>query len=308
MDEGTLSVPGAPGAGGTEPGAGAGGTEPGAGAGGTPGAPGNGAPAAEAFGFLPDGLQSLAQGYDKPEAFWADVSRLKGLDAEAKALGGLTVNGLVSEEQQAAAWKALGRPADAAGYSQAADWKGNMWDPGSEDGRGAEAPAAVAAEVSRVLKADDEQWRRIMHMSGVTEQQSVKLREVYGSLMARHMAAAQAARAEYEPEKVMTELWPQDKEAHLDTARRGARAAGLGAELDDAGLSGHPLVLKLCHALGEAVAEDRVAGLGGTGALLPTGAAAKEELHRVVGSDAYKTGDKAAIRMAETLSARVHLK
>jgi hypothetical protein len=297
---------------GTLGGAGAAGADAGTNAGGSgargAGAGGNGAPATEAFGFLPDGLQSLAQGYDKPESFWADVSRLKGLDAEAKALGGLTVNGLVSEEQQAAAWKALGRPDDAAGYSQAADWSGNMWDPGAADGKGPEAPAAVAAEVSRVMKQDDEQWRKIMHQCGVTEQQSVKLRDVYSSLLARHTAAQQAALAEYAPEKVLAELWPQDQQAHLDTAKRGARAAGLGDALDEAGLSRHPLVLKLCHALGEAVAEDKIAGLGGTGALMPTGAAAKEELHRVVGSDAYRNGDKAAMRMAEQLSARVHMK
>jgi hypothetical protein len=105
------------------------------------------------------------------------------------------------------------------------------------------------------------------------------------------------------------ELWPTDTEAHVNTARRGAHAAGVGDALAEAGLSGNPLILKLCHALGEAVGEDRAAGMGGGGgALLPTGAAAKEELYRVVGSQAYKDGDKQAHRMAEQLSARVHMK
>jgi hypothetical protein len=102
--------------------------------------------------------------------------------------------------------------------------------------------------------------------------------------------------------------WPQDTATHLDAARRGARAVGIGDDLDKAGLSANPLVLKLAHALGEALGEDKIVGTATGGTSLPTGATAREELHRVIGSEAYKTGDKQAIRMAEALSARVHLK
>ena len=46
-------------------------------------AEGDGPPSAvEAFSFLPDGLQGLAEGYSEPSVFWADVSRLKALESK----------------------------------------------------------------------------------------------------------------------------------------------------------------------------------------------------------------------------------
>jgi hypothetical protein len=60
-----------------------------------------------AFAFLPDGLQSLAEGYEKPETFWADVSRLKGMDKELSALRGVTPETLATDEDVNKAFRAL---------------------------------------------------------------------------------------------------------------------------------------------------------------------------------------------------------
>jgi hypothetical protein len=257
---------------------------------------------------LPDGLQSLAQGYDKPETFWADVSRLKAMDAEAKAVKGISPDKLVSDEEIAKAFKALGKPDDKSGYKLSETWEGSkLWQP--DGGEGPEAPEAVKAQVNEILRKDREQFQTLSDKANLTQKQSQALWQMWGSVVARSVSALDAQRAEMDPARTVPELWPADTAAHVNTARRGAHAAGLGDELDAAGLSGNPLVLTLCRALGEALGEDKAAGIGGAGgALLPTGAAAKEELYRVVGSQAYKDGDKTAQRMAEQLSARVHIK
>jgi hypothetical protein len=261
-----------------------------------------------AFSFLPDGLQSLSEGYEKPETFWADVSRLKGMDAELKALRGVSPESLATDEDYDRAYKALGRPDDKSGYKLPEAWSGDLWQPDGTSG--GKASEEVAAEVNQLLKisGDAEQFADIMHKCGVTQQQAAKLFDHYGSVLARHVAARQAAQAENAPGKVMTELWPEDTLAHQQTATRGAASLGLVEAINESGLAGNPLVLKLCHALGEATGEDKIVGTTTGGASLPTGAAAREELHRVIGSEAYKSGDKQAIRTAEALSARVHLK
>lgn len=262
-----------------------------------------------AFSFLPDGLQSLAEGYGDPSLFWADVSRLKGMDSELKALKGISPDTLATEEDFDKAFTALGRPADKSGYKLPENWEGLVWTP---DGPGENAASPeVAAIVNKYLtdSGERQQFADMARRCDLTQKQAEKLFGLYGGLLARHAEAEMAKRAEADPQKVMAQIWPQDTAAHHDTARRGAQALGIGNELDDAGLSGHPLVLKLCHALGERTGEDKLAGLsGGGGAGLPVGQAAQEELRRIVGSEAYKNHDPAAIRKAEALSARVHMK
>ena len=109
------------------------------------------------------------------------------------------------------------------------------------------------------------------------------------------------------PEETSGELWPQETSKHLDAARRGARHAGLGEALDQAGLAENPLVLKLAHALGEAIGEGGAPGLGNTGMALPSGERAREEMYRIISSDAYRNNDPEAIRKVEALSARVDM-
>lgn len=259
------------------------------------------------FGFLPEGLESLSQGYEEPSAFWADVSRLKGMDAELAAVRGTKPESLVSDEDWEKTWKALGRSDDKSGYKLPETWSGKTWTP---DGPGDDADADVTAAVNKYLtdSGEREQFADIARRCDLTQKQSETLFGLYGGLLARHIGAKSAADAVAAPEKVMAELWGENAQTGLETARRGARAAGLGDELDAAGLSGNPLVLRLAHALGEALGEDSVRGGKAAGAALPMGAAAREELLRVVGSEAYRNNDPEAQRRAEALSARVHMK
>jgi hypothetical protein len=180
-------------------------------------------------------------------------------------------------------------------------WAGKLW---RKDGTlGEEAPEAVRGEVSRLLAEDAGQFRAIARQCELSEKQAAKLFDLYGSVIGKHLA--EALPSEADPRQAAAAVWPADTDRNLDVARRGARAAGLGQALDEAGLSANPLVLRLAHALGEALSEDSVEQ--GGGASLPTGPAAREELYRVIGSEAYRNGDNTAYRLAEALSARVHI-
>jgi hypothetical protein len=191
-------------------------------------------------------------------------------------------------------------------------WAGKLW---RKDGTlGEEAPEAVRGEVSRLLAQDADQFRAIARQCELSERQAAKLFDLYGSVIGKHLAEARLGEARLgdarqdnvDPRQAIAAVWPTDTDKNLDVARRGARAAGLGQALDEAGLSANPLVLRLAHALGEALSEDSVEQ--GGGASLPTGPAAREELYRVIGSEAYRNGDNTAYRLAEALSARVHIK
>lgn len=284
-------------------------TSPGAPAPGATGASGATPGDGNAFGFLPDGLQSLAQGHENPESFWADVSRLKGMDSELKALKGISPETLATDEDFDKAFTALGRPADKSGYKLPEAWEGTLW---SKEGLTETKASKEATDIVNQLlmqPGEREQFADIARRCNLTQKQAGMLFGLYGSLLAHHTENDLAKQAAGDPQKVMAELWPQETAAQLDIARRGAQAAGIGDELDAAGLSANPLVLKLAHALGEAMGEDTVSGLSGGGAAaLPLGEAAKQELYRVVASDAYKNNDPAAIKKAEALSARVHMK
>jgi hypothetical protein len=261
-----------------------------------------------AFDFLPDGLQGLAQGHADPSAFWADVSRLKAMDRELTALSGVTPETLAKPEDFDRAFAALGRPENKDGYKLPQTWEGALWTP--EGPSDAKPSAATTEAVSKMLADPNEQaqFRDMARRCDLTQKQAEKLYNFYGSVLARHVEAEQATRTD--PRQAVQELWPEDTAAHLDTARRGARALGIGDDLDAAGLSGNPLVLKLAYALGERLGEDTPAGMGGGGGggALPTGQAAREELHRVVASEAYKTHDPAAIKRAQALSERAQMR
>lgn len=259
------------------------------------GAPDGGTPPAnEAFGFLPAGLGSLAEGHEKPESFWAEVSNLKAMAREKQAITGKPVESLVSDEERAALWKALGKPEGKDGYTLPEAWQGEGV---SEE---------MAAEVNKLLLTDGERIKEIADAVGLTAGQAQALYGVYGTLLAEGLA--QKAAAAKPVEAVLQELWPENTAKHLDAARRGAAYAGLGNDLDKAGLSENPLVLKMAHKLGELIGEGKAPGLDGPAAVLPTGEAAREEMYRIIASEGYKRNDPATMRRYEELAARVDMK
>lgn len=246
------------------------------------------------WGFLPDGMQALAQGYEKPEVFWVETGKLHSLAKEREAVTGAKPDSLVSDEEYAALWKSLGMPEAPDGYALPEVW--------SKEGVSPE----VAASVNAVLNGDKQAMQEIFHDCKLTGKQAEALYGYVANLIAKNHELAEADQRPVAD--VLKELWPQDQDRHLDAARRGAAALGIGTELDAQGLSANPLVLKLAHALGERLGESGLPGNGGPGGVLPTGDRAREELYRVVASDAYKRNDPDVIRKAEALSARIDMR
>lgn len=245
------------------------------------------------WSFLPDGLQGLKDGFDKPETFWAEMSRLAAMARERKAVTGMNPESLVTEEDWQAFWKAAGRPDSPDGYTLPEAWSDER------------AAPEVIDLVNRIMAEDRGALLQAFHKGNLTGRQAEALYNIICGLMAQNI------QDEFVPQKdwatVTGELWPGDTDRHLELARRGARYAGIGKALDEAGLSANPLVLRLAHALGETVGEAGMPGGRGAAEGLPRGDAAREEMYRIIASDAYRTNDPAAIRKVETLARRVDI-
>ena len=245
------------------------------------------------WSFLPDGLQGLREGFDKPEAFWAEMSRLAAMARERKALTGARPDSLVTEEDWQAFWKAAGRPDSPDGYKLPEQWTDERVD------------RRVAAVVNQVMAEERGALLQAFHKGNLTGRQAEALYNIICGLMAQNIQDDLVSHKDWGT--VTEELWPGETDRHLETARRGARYAGLGKALDESGLSGNPLVLRLAHALGETVGEAGMPGSSGAAEAMPRGDAAREEMYRVIASDAYRTNDPAAIRKVEALARRVDM-
>lgn len=253
----------------------------------------NGGEPENAWGFLPEGLGSLKDGFESPQAFWAEMGNLNAMAKERAAITGTNPESLVNEEDWKNFWRKAGTPDDPDGYKLPESFNGENIDP------------AISAQVNEILGQDKQAIMQAFHACNLTNKQAEALYGVIGGIMAENIANDAASQPD--PGKVVSEVWPQDTDKHLDVARRGAKHAGLGDELDKAGLSANPLVLKLAHALGEITGESSAPGQGG-GVYLPSGQSAKEEMYRLISSEAYKNNDPAAIRKVQELAARANLK
>lgn len=241
--------------------------------------------------FLPEGLRGLREGFDSPEVFWAEMSRLAALAKERKAVTGAKPESLVSEEDWQAFWKAAGRPDSPDEYKIPEQWNDEKADP------------RVIDLVNRVMAEDRGALLQAFHKGNLTRRQAEALYGIICGLMAQNIQDELLSREDWGA--VARELWPGDTDRNLELARRGARFAGLGKALDDAGLSANPLVLRLAHTLGEAIGEAGMPGGSGASEGVPRGDAAREEMHRIIASDAYRANDPAAIRKVEALAGRV---
>ena len=164
----------------------------------------------------------------------------------------------------------------------------------------------MAGGGSQGLEKDRQAFMHACHACNRTGKQAEALFGIVGGLMAENIVREREGVVP--TEQVLAELWPKDTERHLDAARRGARHAGLADELDACGLSCNPHVLRLARALGEAVGESSAPGSGGYGTHLPSGDSAREEMYRLIASDAYRKNEADAIRKVEALSRRVDLR
>jgi hypothetical protein len=188
-------------------------------------------------------------------------------------------------------WAALGRPETPQGYTLPEAWSG---DGVSED---------MAGKVNEVLSGDREEFLQVCHHCNLTGHQAKALFGMVGQVLARGME--KEASEQEDTGQVLRRLWSGDAGKNLDAARRGAQYAGLGDELDNAGLSAHPLVLRLAKALGDVVGESGAPGSSGYRAGLPVGERAREEMHRIIASDAYRRNEPSALRKVVALAGRV---
>ncbi len=162
----------------------------------------------------------------------------------------------------------------------------------------------IAARVSGMLEQDRDAFMDVCHACKLTDTQAAALFDSLGKALAGGIAEDNAAYNQGLAETV-NRLWPRDTAQNVEIARRGARFLKIGNELDDSGLSAHPLVLRMAHAVGRMVGEDAMRSMGGEAGALPVGEAARAEMIRIIRSDAYRRNDPAAIRKVEALAARV---
>ncbi|GHV55719.1 hypothetical protein FACS1894206_10150 [Deltaproteobacteria bacterium] len=200
-------------------------------------------------------------------------------------------------------------------YTLPEAWAGKLWT--KEGTLGEDAPAPVAENVTKQLAEDLPQFRALAEACKLTGEQANALYSLYGSVLARHGAAALDAATQKneadaaDAETVIAQTWPEKTGENLALARKGANSLGkdFADALDSAGLSASPLVLRLAHALGAALpAEDSLINPGGGGAALPIGDFAREALRNLVATPEYRSGHSDALRKAEALAQRVNLK
>lgn len=165
-------------------------------------------------------------------------------------------------------------------------------------------PEDLAAQVTQALEGDREEFMRVCHACRLTDSQATALYGSLGGVLAEAIARDNAAFQQSAKEAV-TGLWPGETAENLAIARRGAQFLKLGDALDKEGLSAHPLVLRMAHAVGRMIGEDAMRAGGVGGAALPAGEAARSAMHTIIASDAYRRNDPAAIRKVEALAARV---
>lgn len=197
-------------------------------------------------------------------------------------------------DSPASFWAALGKPESEDGYALPERWQGEG------------IPEDVAAKVNAILDGDRQEFMSLCHHCNLTGKQAEALFGRVGGILAGCVGRENAEQRS--PEEVLRELWPKDTRKNLDAARRGAQYAGLGDALDAAGLSGNPLVLTLAKLLGEAIGESGAPGERGYRAGLPVGDQAREEMYRLIASEAYRKNDPTALRKLEALSRRVDLR
>ncbi|MDL2272235.1 hypothetical protein LJC23_04295 [Desulfovibrio sp. OttesenSCG-928-I05] len=249
------------------------------------------------WAFLPDGLESLKEGFERPEEFWGTVSRALGMLREKIQVTGMQPDGFLDEADSQALWRKLGKPERADGYQFPEAW------------RKENVPADILERVNETLRQDRNDLMQICHTCDLTDKQAKKLFECLGELLVACFGEEGQEQNEDDAQQKLQEalqkLWPDATDAHKETIMRGVNVAGIGKELDESELTFEPLMLKLLHVLGEATGEDAMRGKNGYAAGLPSGEAARQEMYSIIRSDAYRKNDPAAMRRVEALATRI---
>lgn len=233
------------------------------------------------FSFLPEAMGNLKDGFSSPEQLWAHLGQAHSLYKEREAVIGAKPASLVTDADMNKLFTALGKPQKADGYTL----------PEKLDG--------VSEDAMSIMARDSAEFKAIAHAADLTPKQAAKL---YNSV-AKVLSNAIAEQGAQDPMTAVKELWPTDTDRNLDYARRGAKAVGIGNDLDAAGLSGNPLVLKMAHYIGQIQSEDKMGGAGAS-ASLPSGQEAYKEMLQIMGTPEYERQEAATVQRVKQLAAR----
>ena len=211
---------------------------------------------------LPDDLKA-----DPSLAAFKDVGSLAKSYVHAQKLVGVdkipTPQKTWTEAQWGEHYERLGRPKDAKEYGFPKDFK---------------PPAGVAFDAATLTKA-----KSAFHKAGLTSDQASAVLALYGETTGQGLALQEEARNETRRTtlEALEGEWKSSTQLKLQLAQSAMMKYG-GTELRDylesTGLGNNPALIKMFAAIGEKVSED---GVGGAGLVLPTHAAAAQELQRL---------------------------
>lgn len=188
--------------------------------------------------FIPEQFREAAwaQKYKTPEDFFNGIDNMNKMLGKKEIVEGIKVPGEdATEEDWANFHKELGVPEKADAYDLKVDIENPLFDT---------EPAAQG-------------FRELAHKNGLTPKQAQGLFNDYVEMTNGRMAELQEQNQKT-TDQVLKELWGDDKDAGFAAAKRGAAHLGIGDELDSAGISTNPLVLKMARALGETIKEGTV--------------------------------------------------
>ncbi len=105
------------------------------------------------------------------------------------------------------------------------------------------------------LEGEKKMFTELAHQSGLTQKQAEKLFKGHISKVNENGAKSEEQRTQ-NFDSVVKQTFPDDPNAGLAMAKKGAKALGIADKLDQEGLSLNPTVLQLCAKLGELAGED----------------------------------------------------
>ena len=162
----------------------------------------------------------------------------------------------------------------------------------------------IAEHVTGILEGDRQTFMEVCHACRLTDTQAVALFNTVGKVMAGAVTETNKSYNQRLTESISS-VWPDETERNMEIARRGAQFLKIGAELDAEGLSAHPLVLRMVHAVGRMVGEDTMRSTGMSHGGLPVGEEARAEMIKIIQTEEYRRNDPAALHKVEALAARV---
>lgn len=182
---------------------------------------------------------SWATKYSSAEELWKGVDNMASL--VGKKAEGITLPGEdATDEDWSNFYEGIGRPEDPNGYK-----------------------LNISADNGQYLQeGDTDAIVNMLHKAGLNNKQAQDVLDGYFEWSNGKIGATIESMTEMRAasEKALQGEWGADYEKNVETARRGAAAAGVLDALDEAGLGNNPAVIKLAELAGRNVSEDSLKG------------------------------------------------